>query len=451
MEDGPQRHADPPLLRRAITVVPLTLIAVGACIGSGIFLTPSDIAGHVGSATGIYLAWTLGGLVALSGSLTFAELAGRLPEHGGIYAYLRHSYGDFVAFMYGWVILTVITSGAIAALALASARYLSYLLPLSSTGIPLTGIALILGLTFVNLAGVRSGAGLGAWLTFLKVLGIAAIIALGFVAFLHPIRPSASLSSGFHLQGLPLALIGVFWSFGGWHHASYLAGETVEPAKTVPRAMVLGALIVTLIYLGVNWGYLQLLSPEEMSRSLAVASDAAGKILPQGSRFIAILIVLSTLGTAGIYTLSAPRIYQTMAANGTFFPALARIHPKFQVPHIAILLQAGWAIVLLVFWSTFENLIAYVVFMDWIFMVLAAFSLFLLRQRAQSYEGFKSPAYPLMPVVFLVLSVWFLGSTLVLQPKQAGIGLLLCLAGWPVFLWFKRIKSRHSSDAVDKN
>jgi basic amino acid/polyamine antiporter, APA family len=430
--------AEPATLRREITVFQLTMVAVGACIGSGIFLTPSDIASRVPDQGGIYLAWTIGGLVALSGSLTFSELAGRLPGEGGVYHYLRHTYGDLVAFLYGWNILTVITSGAIAALTLACARYLDQWLPLGPTGIPVAAVLLIVLLTVLNIAGVKAGAGSASLLTVLKVAGIGLVIAAGcwwrWQGVPVPERPSQVPVHG----GLALALIGVFWSFGGWHHASYLAGETIRPQINVPKAMVLGAALVTAIYLAVNWAYLQILAPGEMAVSTAVASDAIERLMPGGGRWIALLIILSTLGTAGIYTLSAPRIYHTMAVQGTFFPGLARLHPRTLVPYRAILLQSAWAILLLLFWNTFENLITYVVFMDWVFMVLAAFALILLRRRREDHKGFRSPWFPLMPLVFLGCSLWFLGATLWHQPRQAWAGLALCALGLPVFLWFKR-------------
>jgi len=433
-------------LKREITVFQLTMVAVGACIGSGIFLTPSDIASRVPDQGGIYLAWAIGGLVALSGSLTFAELAGRLPGEGGVYQYLRHTYGDLVAFLYGWNILTVITSGAIAALALACARYLDQWVPLGPAGIPAAAVGLIVLLTLLNIAGVKAGAGTASLLTVLKIAGIGLVIAAGVWWQGHAVPIAATSAPAPLPGGVALALIGVFWSFGGWHHASYLAGETIRPQVNVPRAMVVGAGLVTIIYLAVNWAYLQILTPQEMAVSPAVASDAMERLLPGGGRLIALLIILSTLGTAGIYTLSAPRIYHTMAVQGTFFPGLARLHPRTLVPYRAILLQSAWAILLLLFWSTFENLITYVVFMDWVFMVLAALALILLRRRGEEHSGYRSPWYPLMPLVFLGCSLWFLGATLWHQPRQAWAGLGLCALGLPVYLWFRK-----NNRAVDQD
>ncbi len=248
------------------------------------------------------------------------------------------------------------------------------------------------------------------------------------------------------LSGLGLALVGVFWSYGGWHHASYLAGETIEPARTVPRAMIIGALVVTTVYVTANWAYLQLLSPQEIAGSSAVAADAVGQVFEQGGIFISILIILSTLGTASIYTLSAPRLYYSMGQDGSFFPQLAEIHPRFQTPYLAILLQSFWAIVLLWFWSTFENLITYVVFMDIVFMVMAAFAIFIFRrQKDGEVPSFKVPLFPIVPLIYLSLCLWFLATLLWSQPKQAWAGLLVCSAGIPVFWWFKSVRKQRQS------
>lgn len=435
-----------PRLIRDLGTFSLTMVAVGACIGSGIFLTPSDIARYVPSEEGILLAWLIGGLVALSGSLTFAELGARMPGEGGVYEYLRKAYGELVAFLYGWIILTVITSGAIAALALACARYIGFLLPMSDRTETLVAAGVIVAITLIQTRGLRTGAGFSSMLTLFKIIGIGMLILAGIwywaSAEVVPEGPPGPLTSG----GLALALIGVFWSYGGWHHASYLAGEAVSPQVTVPRAMFLGATLVTLIYLGANWAYLQVLQPIEMAASNAVAADMLSRLHPSGGTWIALLIIVSTLGTASIYTLSAPRIYFTMAANGTFFPFLARVHPVFHTPANAILLQSCWAVVLLLFWATFDNLITYVVFMDWVFMLMAGFALFLFRKR-HGTEGlvYKTPFHPVMPLVFLGLSLWFLISTLLQRPEQAWAGIILCLTGVPVFLFFRKSLARSSS------
>ena len=237
-----------------------------------------------------------------------------------------------------------------------------------------------------------------------------------------------------------LALIGVLWSYGGWQHASYLGGEVHNARKILPKAMVLGALIVTVVYILVNLAYLSVLSIEEVSSSTAVASDALMKISVSGGIVVAILIALSTYGTASIYTLSAPRIYFKMGDDKVFFSWLSDIHGVFGTPVKAILLQSFWAAVLLLFWGTFESLVTYVVFMDWIFMTMAAISLFVFRDRlGRPPKGsYKVSLYPIVPIIFIGISTWFLGSTLIGRPEQAIAGLLLVVLGLPFYLVFKR-------------
>jgi APA family basic amino acid/polyamine antiporter len=427
-------------LKKEIGFFGLTMIAVGACIGSGVFLTPSDIALQLGNGKWVIVAWLIGGVVALTGALTFAELGALFPEAGGVYAYLQKGYGKMIAFLYGWSILTVITSGAIAALSLAFARYVAAVVPLSEAGVLVTAASALIAVTLINVFGVKLGELFSSVFTSFKLIGIAAVVLCGI--FLGS-QIQGNLSNTENSMSVPasamaLALIGVLWSYGGWHHASYLSAETKNAQKVVPRAMILGAFIVTLTYVLVNLAYMSLLTIPEMSASQAVAADAIEKLVPAGAVLIAVLIAISTFGTAGIYTLSAPRIYFAMGRDGTFFSWLAKIHPKYGTPFNAILLQSGWALVLLFFWGTFEKLITYVVFMDWIFMILAALSLFIFRRQNIRKEGtYRTLGYPITPIIFIGISTWFIIYTIIGRPEQAIAGLILLLIGVPVFLFFK--------------
>lgn len=427
---------NPAPLQKSITYFALTMIAIGSCIGSGIFISPADVAGELATGNQVLLIWMIGGVVALTGALTFAELAGRYPGTGGVYIYLREAYGNLVAYLYGWTILTVITSGAIAALCIAFARYASLLLGVGEAGqIPLA-IGALLTVTLVNIFGVRWAAILSSFLTVLKIVGIGIIIAvclsygqnvtqnLGF-------QPTTSVNVSFGL-----ALVGVLWSYGGWHHASYVGGEVLNARKVVPKALITGAIVVTAIYILVNLAYLSVMSIEEISASEAVAADALSKVTSVGSLLIAMLIAISTFGTAGIFTLSAPRIYFAMGADKVFFPWLADIHPTFGTPVKAIALQSIWAGVLLIFWRTFDNLATYVVFMDWIFMTLAAVAVFIFRRKKEAVaeDRYRVPWFPLIPLIFIAISVWFLGSTLIGRPDKALAGLGLMILGLP-FYW----------------
>jgi len=427
-------------LKKSINIFALTMIAVGSCIGSGIFISPSDVASQLANGTQVLLLWFIGGVVALTGALSFGELASRFPGTGGVYVYLREAYGDLVAFLYGWSILTVITSGAIAALCLAFSRYISLLFHLGDhLQIPVALGALVT-VTVINIVGVKLSAIFSSTLTVLKVVGIAIIVVICLMYGQQFISNLHFESTGTKQVSFGLALVGVLWSYGGWHHASYVGGEVHNAQKVLPRAFIAGASIVTLTYLIVNVAYLSVLSMDEIAGSKAVAADALLSITATGGIIVAMLIAISTFGTAGIYTLSAPRIYFTMGADRVFFPWLADLHPRFGTPVKAVLLQSTWAAVLMMFWGTFESLATYVVFMDWIFMTLAAIALFVFRNSSRPFNAatYKVSFFPLTPLVFIGISIWFLISTLVGRPAQAIAGLLLMLAGLPFYYYFKK-------------
>ncbi len=427
-------------LNKSISFFALTMIAVGSSIGSGIFISPSDVASQLSDGGQVLWVWLLGGIVALTGALSFAELASRYPGTGGVYLYLREAYGNLVAYLYGWSILTVITSGAIAALCIGFSRYTALLLGLGEDlHIPIA-LGALLTVTVINVIGVKWSAIFSSSMTVIKVLGIGLIVGIcliyGHQLAQHLVKETTQTKN----ISFGLALIGVLWSYGGWHHASYVGGEVRNAQKVLPRALITGAAIVTAIYVLVNLAYLSVLSIDEIAASKAVATDALLKITATGGMLVALLIAFSTFGTAGIYTLSAPRIYFTMGADKVFFPWLADIHPKFGTPVKAIVLQSTWAGVLMVFWGTFENLTTYVVFMDWIFMTMAAFALFRFRtnESAEAKPGYKVPFFPITPLIFIGISLFFLGSTLTGRPIQAIAGLILMLLGLPFYFRFKK-------------
>jgi len=423
------------------------MIAIGSCIGSGIFRTPKEIAGHLAAPEWILAVWALGGVIALTGALTFAELGAMFPRAGGVYAYLREAYGPPAGFLYGWAYFTVINSGALAGLSLTFADYLAYLVPplaAAKTAVAVAGIAVI---TLVNVFRVKVAAIFTNLLTGLKLVGITLVVVIGFAggsaaAFAPAVEPSPPSRTGL-LAAFGLALVGVFWSYGGWQHASYLAGEARDARRTVPRAMVLGAAVVTAAYVLVNAAYLWLLPVGAVAASDSPAADAVGSVLPFGGRLVAALIAVSTFGTALIYMMSAPRIYFAMAKDGLFFRWIAAVHPRYHTPVNAVLAQSGWAIVLLLFWGTFEDVITYVTFTDWIFFTAAAAAVILFRVSRRDVERpYRVPAYPWTPLFFILPSAAFVVNTLVEKPEQAGAGLVLLVAGLPVYIAFSRRKRR---------
>ncbi len=380
-------------------------------------------------------------LVINTGAL--AALGGMFPKAGGVYVFLKEAYGDWVGFLFGWVTLLVINTGALAALGVALAEYMTFFFPLDANGKMVLAILVIAGLTGINVIGIDISQWLANIFTGLKLLAMLAIVIVGFI-FYTPEKVQLSFSLIKNTppdlsSALLIGLIGVLWSFGGWHHASYLAGEAINASKTVPRAMLLGALIVTLAYLSINLAYMLLLPLPDIAKTTTVASTAIGTVFSFGGQLVAIAIGISVFGTIGIYTMSAPRIYFAMAKDGIFLKQLALVHPRFRTPANAMVGQAVWAILLLLFWGTFKNLITYVTFMDILFMGLAGASIFIFRlKRKEAERPYKTWAYPIVPFIFVGISAAFVVNTLIELPIQALAGLALTGLGILVFLIFKK-------------
>jgi len=437
-------------LQKKLTLYGLTMIAVGSCIGSGIFVTPAQIAGAVPNASLVLAVWAIGGVIALSGALTFTELGGMFPGSGGVYIYLKEAYGEMVGFLYGWVILLVINTGALAGLCVAFAEYMKIFAPGMSEGTK-TGIAALtmLALTGINILGVNVSQGLSNLFTGLKLLAIGGIIAAGFI-FYDPNRVQIDFSLTENIPAhLPTAmltgLIGVLFSVGGWHHASYMAGEAIDAPRTVPKAMFLGVLIVITMYLLVNLAYLRLLPLETIAGSPRVAGDAIATLAPWGGQAVAVAIALSIFGTISIYTMSAPRIYFAMAKDGIFFRQLAYVHPRWRTPVVAMLVQVVWAlVVLLYFRGLFDQIITFVTFLDIAFMGLAGAAVFVLRRKQKdTARPVRAWGYPIVPLVFVLISAAFALNTLLERPGQALPGLGLLLLGGLVYWWLKRQGNIH--------
>lgn len=435
-----------PKLEKKLTLYGLTMIAVGSCIGSGIFATPNGVIQQVPHHGLALFVWALGGLIALTGALTFAELGGMFPRAGGVYVFLKESFGQLTAFLYGWVILLVINTGALAALSVVFADYMQFFVPdMTEDRKTVLAICTIAGLTLMNMIGVHISQLFTNIFSGLKLAALGGLIIAGLIFYkpesveFQPFATAAGEMPDNLIGAMLVGLIGVLWSFGGWHHASYLAGETHNAQRNIPRAMVLGVTIVTVVYLLANIAYMLLMPLDEIAASQAVAGDALQKITPIGGKIAAVIIAVSIFGTIGIYTMSAPRIYFAMAKDGVFFSALARIHKKFKTPANAMLVQAIWAIVLLLFWRTFRELITYVTFMDIVFMTLAGVSIFIFRYKMPDAERpYRVLLYPIVPGIFVLISTAFVISTLIERPIQALVGLGVLGVGVIAFYLFKQ-------------
>ncbi len=444
-------------LQQKISLYGLTMIVAGSCIGSGIFRSPSETAAYLPYNGWMLLAWIIGGLITLTGALSIAELGGMFPHAGGVYVYLRKVYGDAAAFLYGWISLTVIVSGALAAIALVFAGYVSSIFHLNENEKIILSIITLILLSAINILGVKIGNLFASVITTTKLLGIFAVIIIGIAFGSQPLNFHFNFSE-FHnslhpdlgfFSAFGLASIGVFFSYGGFHHASYLAGEVKNPQKTLPTAMILGTLIVMLVYVMSNVSYLKLLPIETIAGSDKVASTAVSQVFSFGSNFIAMLIIVSTFGTISIYSMTAPRIYFALANDGLFFKRIATIHPRFHTPANAIMVQCAIACIILVFWKTFEEVINYIVFVDYLFMAMAVFGVLILRKRLPNQSRpYRTLGYPIVPLIFVGFTIFMLGVNVVQKPEIA-ISIFACLLiGYLLYkaFGFKGIKNKNPEE-----
>jgi len=436
-------------LPRAIGRLGAIAIVVGTIIGSGVFMVPHNVALQVGSVPTVILVWVVGGALALAGSLSLAELGAATPEAGGVYIYLRDAYGKLAAFLYGWAALLVIESGGIATLAVAFSIYSSTFFPLTPLERKLVATAVIALLTLVNIAGVRQASGVQTLFTLAKLTGLAIIV--GFALFARHVPPIAAppgyTPPHLTLSSFGVALIGVLWAYHGWHHLSHVAGEVKNPAKVLPVSFFVGALIVIFAYLSANFAYLHVLSLPTMAQD--AYQRVAAKTMeilwgPRGAAFVSGLILCSIFGATNGNILGGARAYFAMARDGVIFSAVGRIHPRFETPYVALLIQGVWSIVLAAT-GTFEQLYTYVIFTGWIFYAGAALAVVILRRkRPQLVRPFR--VYPVLPVAYAVAALIIIINALARSPRESGIGLGLVLLGIPVyFIWMRATQTRQSA------
>lgn len=421
-----------------------SMAVVGGIIGSGIFLNPRIVAQRMfGIPGGAVAAWVLGGLIALLGAFCFAELGARRPRAGGGYVYLRESFGPLPAFLYGWALLLVMATGACAAVAVTFATYLTALFSWDQRLVQPIAIGAIVLLSAVNYVGVRPGAWTQNLFTLLK-LGALALLIVSALLLPAPGAPQITpaddamvASAGGLLLATGAALSPILFAYGGWQQTNFIAEEIVDARRTLPRALLLGTGVVVLVYVLVNIGYLRMLGEAGLALSAAPAADAMHTAAGAwGRRAISIGIACSTFGFLNLVILVSPRVYQAMAADGAFFPALARLHPVHRTPAAAIVFQGFWA-VLLTLSGTYGQLLDYVVFGDWIFFGLTAATLFVVRARREPHDGFRVPLYPLTPLLFCLAALYVVAGSVLSNPRNAAIGAALIAAGIPVFMFWK--------------
>jgi basic amino acid/polyamine antiporter, APA family len=428
-----------------------TMMVVGGIIGSGIFLNPAIVASRVRTTELTLGVWVLGGIVAMIGALVYAELGARRPVAGGGYVYLRDAFGRLPAFLYAWTLLLVIATGAIAAVAVTFATYAASLLTLGpGAQVPLAVGAIVL-LSGVNYLGVKPGALTQNVFTILKLAALATLILAGlFLAGSEShIDATAPLAAG-KVLAVGTALVPVLFAFGGWQQTNFIAEELIEPERNLPRALLAGVTIVVLVYLLANLVYLKTLGVDGLAESSAPAAEAMHRLLgAPGAGLIAAGITVSTFGFLNLVILVSPRVYRAMAADGLFFPSLARLHPRYRTPTAAIVFQGAWAVILTLT-GKYGELLDYVVFGDWIFFAATASTLFYFR--AQERRGlerpdlrFRMPFYPIGPLLFVLAALYVVIGSIASNPFNAMKGSLLIAAGVPVFLFWQ--KGRRTRDS----
>jgi APA family basic amino acid/polyamine antiporter len=450
-----------PELVRGLGLFDATMIVMGGIIGSGIFMNPYVVARQVTTPFLILAVWTLGGLIALAAAFIWAELAALRPEVGGQYAYLRDAYHPLVAFLYGWALLLVIQTGGMAAVAVTFARYF-----LELTSVPvadwMVALAALASLTVINCLGVRAGGSVQSLLMVLKILAILGLIFCGLFLAGPAVKSTKAATGAFLdrpvsfnlLTAIGAAMVPVLFAYGGWQTASFVSGEIREPRKNLPRALIIGVAGVVMLYLAVNFVCVRVLGVSGLANTTTPASDVMRIALgPAGARAIAAGIAISTLGFLSQGILTAPRVYFAMAEDGLFFKSVGRLHPKTKVPILAIVLQGVCAIAIALS-GRYEQILNYVVSVDFIFFGATAMCIFVFRRRMK-WTGDAAPktdnaerliasvpGHPVTTALFVAVCWLVVINTVYRYPSNTLLGLVILLAGIPVFFFWRRRNTR---------
>jgi APA family basic amino acid/polyamine antiporter len=441
----------PPALRRSIQLPHATAMVVGIIVGASIFIQPSEITRLVPSSFGVVLVWLAAGALTLCGALVCAELASVFPHTGGVYVFLKEIFSPALGFLWGWAMFWSVHSGILAAIAVILARYVAYFVPLSEGSVRAVAIGAIFLLSVINYLGVKLGSAVQLALTAAKLAAIILMVVLlfWFGGAAHGALPAQSaLATGTALRSYGLAIAAGLFAFGGWHMVTYAAGETREPERTIPRALMAGTLIVTACYVLLNAGYLYILPLSEVAHSTRVAAEATGRVLgARAGGAIAILVVFSALGALNGIILAGPRVYYAMAHDGLTFRRMGAVHPRYQTPHLAILAQASWSSVL-VATNSYRELFTRVIYTEWLFFALLAAGLFVLRRRQEYHPVFLARGYPILPMVFIAASAGIVLNQCAANPRGSAMGLGLLLLGLPVyFVWSRRVPKEATANA----
>jgi APA family basic amino acid/polyamine antiporter len=429
-------------LARKLGPLDATMIVVSGIIGSGIFINPYVVAKTVGTPFLILSVWILGGLIALCGAFVFAELGTVIPRAGGQYAFFREAFHPLVGFLHGWSLLLIIQSGATAAVAVACGQYIVRLAGLPPSLVTPIAIALMSGLVVLHSAGIKPGAVLINIITIGKTLAIAALVIGAFAVAgrsgltFDPLVPERLHGAGIG-SALLAGLVPAMFAYGGWQNANFVVEEMREPERNLPRAILIGVGIVVAVYVSANIAYVHVLGAPGLAATKTPAADLATHVLGErGADVLSVLVIISTFGFLNLALMTAPRVYYAMARDGLFFEAVAKVSDRTHVPTAAIVTQ-GVLASLFALSNTYDQLLGYAVFADWIFFALAGVALVVLRtKQPDAPRPYKTPLYPVLPIVFALAGFGIVANMFVADPFDAVVGAAIIALGVPVYwLW----------------
>ncbi len=433
--------------RRALGPFDATMVVIGGIIGSGIFINPYIVAQRLDSTLLVLAAWAAGGAIALAGAFAYAELGAVFPRAGGQYVYLRDGWHPLAGFLYGWALLALIESGAIAAVAITFATYALRLAGRPDIAPAPLAVGSVILLSAINYLGVKPGSRVLNVFVVLKVAALAVLIGAGLFAPAHEgwwtvARASAAAGGTGTLVAFGAALVPILFAYGGWQNANYVAEEIENPRRNLPLSLIAGTIAVVVIYVAVNAVYIRALGLEGLATTTTPASKAAEMMFgSMGDRFVTAAIAVSTFGFLDLGILAPTRVYYAMAADGVFFPALAKLHPKYGTPWLAIVIQSTWTCVLALT-GRYEQLLNYVVFADWIFFGLTVATVLIFRRTfpldRREPDAYRTPGYPILQIAFVTIAAAVVFSVVWADPRSASLGALLLAAGIPVYYWFVR-------------
>jgi APA family basic amino acid/polyamine antiporter len=416
-----------------------TAMVVGIIVGSSIFVQPSEVSRAVPSFGGMLLVWIAAGALTWFGASICAELSSAMPRTGGVYVFLREMFSPAAGFLWGWAMFWSMHSGIIAAIAMVFGRYVATIVPLGDLGIRLVACGGIVVLSAINYVGVKPGSSVQTALTIVKITAIGVLLAL--LIGLGTLRVPAPLGA-LEPRGFLRALVAGLFAFGGWHMVTYAAGETRDPERTIPRALMLGTALVATIYLALNCAYLLVLPFDRVLASTHIAYDATlATAGAAAASAISVLVIVSSFGAISGIILAGPRVYYAMAEDGLLFAWMGAIHPTYRTPYLAIATQAIWSSVL-VLTGTYGTIVSRVVYTEWIFFGALALGTIGLRRSPAYAAAFRARGFPLVPVAFAVTCLAIVVNQIAGDARESLIGLGLVFAGLPVYYLWRRPHAR---------